>query len=45
MKKPVFIEPFAIVRARKIRHERLFRLALGLVFGAVLFLGLGGLLQ
>jgi len=43
MKKPVFIEPFHIVRARKIRHETIRRWALGMALGAILFLGIGGL--
>jgi len=44
MKTPVFIEPFQIVRRRKIRRAKLYRLSLGLALSALLFLGLGGLM-
>lgn len=43
MKKPVTIEPFHIVRARKIRQETIRRWALGMALGAILFLGIGSL--
>ncbi|MDZ4382839.1 MAG: transglutaminase-like cysteine peptidase [Parvibaculum sp.] len=44
MKTRVTLEPFQIVRARRIRRAKLYRLSLGLALGAVLFLGLGGLM-
>ena len=43
MKRPVTLEPFHIVRARRIRRARLYRLALGLALGGLIFAGLGGL--
>lgn len=41
MKKPFTLEPFQTVRMRRIRNERLRRLALGLAFGLVVF-AIGG---
>lgn len=43
MAKPRFIEPFQIVRARKMRRERMWRLGLGLALSAAVFLGIGGI--
>lgn len=41
-KKPVFIEPFGIVRARRIRRERFWRFCLGMaLIGLIMALGAG----
>lgn len=39
-KKPVFIEPFGIVRARRIRRERFWRFCLGMaLIGLIMTMG------
>lgn len=39
------IEPFETVRMRRIRKARLYRLALGLSLGLIVFAGIGGVLS